>query len=149
METATQMVASQAPISATSVAVEDDDPHRPFAQNDVPEIMELIIAGLEREGLNIKFHSAMNSDIQDSRDGRMHQDHFTELGTDTQAINLNYIIMGRATSRSKALKAALNRLKAGTYGECSQCEGPIPMGRLRARPESVRCCGCVKQQNAA
>ncbi|MBO2459048.1 TraR/DksA family transcriptional regulator [Actinomadura violacea] len=41
-----------------------------------------------------------------------------------------------------AVRAALDRLAAGTYGRCVGCGGPVPEGRLEARPDAARCVPC-------
>ena len=41
------------------------------------------------------------------------------------------------------LAAATERLAAGRYGVCERCGGPIPDGRLRARPEARSCVVCA------
>jgi len=41
------------------------------------------------------------------------------------------------------IKAALNRLQAGTYGRCAICEGPIAEARLNALPAATRCIVCA------
>jgi DnaK suppressor protein len=38
---------------------------------------------------------------------------------------------------------ALDRIAAGTYGECAACGGPIAAGRLTARPEAALCIDCA------
>lgn len=38
--------------------------------------------------------------------------------------------------------AALERLDAGTYGQCVDCGRTIPDERLDARPEAARCVDC-------
>jgi DnaK suppressor protein len=45
-------------------------------------------------------------------------------------------------ARFDAVSAALDRLEAGTYGECNECQQPIPFGRLIVMPESTHCIGC-------
>ena len=40
---------------------------------------------------------------------------------------------------------ALARVDAGTYGYCIDCDGPIPLERLRALPATSRCLGCSHQ----
>lgn len=37
---------------------------------------------------------------------------------------------------------ALARVEDGTYGECEECENPIPIARLRAIPTARRCVEC-------
>ncbi|MFC3096895.1 TraR/DksA family transcriptional regulator [Alteraurantiacibacter palmitatis] len=39
---------------------------------------------------------------------------------------------------------ALDRIAAGTYGECAQCGAQISAGRLEARPEASLCIICAK-----
>ncbi|MCL4287659.1 MAG: TraR/DksA C4-type zinc finger protein [Thermoleophilia bacterium] len=42
------------------------------------------------------------------------------------------------------LERALEKLGEGTYGTCDGCGAVIPAGRLRSRPESVRCVSCSR-----
>ena len=44
-----------------------------------------------------------------------------------------------ATRRLAEVDAALDRLRAGVYGVCAVCGGPIAPGRLEARPTAERC----------
>ena len=41
-----------------------------------------------------------------------------------------------------AIEAALARIEAGTYGECTDCGVRIPVARLQATPEAPRCIHC-------
>ena len=43
--------------------------------------------------------------------------------------------------RSEVLDA-LRRIELGTYGTCVDCAGPVPEGRLEAKPEAARCVAC-------
>lgn len=38
---------------------------------------------------------------------------------------------------------ALERIAAGTYGDCLACGAPIAAGRLEARPEASLCISCA------
>jgi len=40
---------------------------------------------------------------------------------------------------------ALERIEAGTYGECLNCGAPIAAGRLDARPEASLCIKCASE----
>ena len=42
--------------------------------------------------------------------------------------------------------AALDRIKAGTYGICERCDGDIPYKRLKARPVTTLCIECKTAQ---
>jgi DnaK suppressor protein len=37
---------------------------------------------------------------------------------------------------------ALSRIEQGTYGVCADCAGPVPEGRLEAKPDAARCVPC-------
>ena len=41
--------------------------------------------------------------------------------------------------RSNKIKAALERIDAGTYGACATCKSPIEEARLEANPEATTC----------
>ena len=40
------------------------------------------------------------------------------------------------------VEAALKRLDGGTYGNCRDCNEPIPLERLRVQPAASRCAAC-------
>lgn len=42
---------------------------------------------------------------------------------------------------------ALERIAAGTYGECVRCGGDIAPARLDARPEAALCIDCARQES--
>lgn len=44
----------------------------------------------------------------------------------------------------KEVEAALERIKSGTYGLCSNCDKEIPVARLEVYPAAVRCLDCAK-----
>lgn len=46
------------------------------------------------------------------------------------------------TLRFDVMTAALERLDAGTYGTCLDCETAIPYERLSVMPETDRCVAC-------
>lgn len=47
------------------------------------------------------------------------------------------------------LDQALERLRAGTYGTCEGCRGPIAVERLQARPATTTCIACAPKDAAA
>lgn len=46
--------------------------------------------------------------------------------------------------RRSQLVVALKRAEDGEYGECRRCEEAIGYARLKARPETPMCIGCMK-----
>ncbi|HET8603635.1 MAG TPA: TraR/DksA C4-type zinc finger protein [Marmoricola sp.] len=49
----------------------------------------------------------------------------------------------QAQEHLEAVEAALARVRAGTYGICERCGGPIPEERLEARPTASTCVRCA------
>jgi DnaK suppressor protein len=50
-----------------------------------------------------------------------------------------------AEAEKRALRAALRRVQAGTYGECVACGGHIGRNRLAARPATPFCRQCEEE----
>ena len=48
----------------------------------------------------------------------------------------------RETAELTAIEAALKRIEAGDYGQCSDCGVQIPTARLHANPVALRCIDC-------
>lgn len=71
-------------------------------------------------------------DVHDTKDAAMQQ---SELG-----------VMGAQRQRDEAelllVNAALQRLDAGDFGDCSDCGEPIALARLWAQPAAQRCAEC-------
>jgi len=44
------------------------------------------------------------------------------------------------------VRAALERLDEGSYGQCESCEGDISTARLKALPWASRCLSCEQEQ---
>ena len=40
------------------------------------------------------------------------------------------------------IRDALRRIEKGTYGQCKNCDGPIPKARLNAAPWARHCIAC-------
>ena len=51
-------------------------------------------------------------------------------------------------ARIAQVEHALQRIEAGTYGECESCGKPIPKARLDALPEATLCIECKAGEEA-
>ena len=51
----------------------------------------------------------------------------------------------RELAELSLIDAALARIEADTYGECTDCGVDIPAARLKASPEAPRCIACQEK----
>ncbi len=52
-------------------------------------------------------------------------------------------ILDETLLRQTRLRSALSRIDHDMFGLCIECEEPIGFGRMKLRPESVRCVACA------
>lgn len=57
--------------------------------------------------------------------------------------HVNNKILDESRIRLTRLNNALLRVDKPMFGTCIECEEPIGIGRMRIRPESVRCITCA------
>ena len=62
----------------------------------------------------------------------------------------NFVLRIRDRERKliNKIKAALERIEDGSYGECEICGEDISVERLKARPVTTQCIDCKKQMEA-
>jgi DnaK suppressor protein len=58
---------------------------------------------------------------------------------------LEFALGERETAELGAIDAALGRIEAGSYGQCTACGVSIPAARLQASPEAGRCISCQEK----
>jgi len=71
------------------------------------------------------------------------EDSGAQLATERE---LEFALGERELAELAAIDAALTRLQAGTYGECTDCGVAIAPARLQATPEAPRCIHCQEKQ---
>ena len=57
-------------------------------------------------------------------------------------VHTNLAEMDRDVDELRMIDSALQRISAGTYGECADCGQPIATARLEAEPTAERCVSC-------
>ena len=57
-------------------------------------------------------------------------------------VHTNLAEMDRDVDELRMIDSALQRISAGTYGECPDCGQPIATARLEAEPTAERCVAC-------
>ena len=70
--------------------------------------------------------------------------------TDLAASEVNQNLVFKLRDRERQLLAkideAMERIEDGTFGTCMDCEEPIEIRRLEARPVSTLCIACKERQ---
>ena len=61
--------------------------------------------------------------------------------------HVNHKILDESKLRLTRLQNALLRIDKPMFGICIECEEEIGIGRMMARPESVRCVACANSAN--
>ncbi len=67
---------------------------------------------------------------------------YAEAGTDNNEREVALRLTGDEAERLREVTEALERIKAGTYGECMGCKQPIPKKRLEVFPVAKYCITC-------
>ena len=68
-----------------------------------------------------------------------------EQATETQGDQVLEGVEGSALIEAQQVHAALTRIDAGAYGECSTCGEPIGEKRLKALPYASQCINCATE----
>lgn len=55
-------------------------------------------------------------------------------------------LMERNAANVRRIEAALKRIKAGSFGYCTECEEPIEEQRLESRPITTLCISCKEDE---
>jgi DnaK suppressor protein len=71
----------------------------------------------------------------------------TSLDAEEQGLGLSLLEITSQTVQGIA--TALQRLEAGDFGTCSDCQGDIGEARLRALPFAAFCLGCQEKRDVA
>ena len=61
------------------------------------------------------------------------------------ARDLEFALDDHESAEIRLIDAALERIKAGSYGQCLDCGVDIPAARLHAAPEAPRCIACQEK----
>ncbi len=73
-----------------------------------------------------------------------------DIGSDNFIREMEIGLMSEEGRQIQEIQAAIQRLKNGTYGICSECDKKIKAGRLEALPHAQLCIDCkaMKEKEA-
>ena len=70
----------------------------------------------------------------------------TDLAASEVNQNLVFKLRDRERQLMQKIDEAMVRIEEGTFGTCADCEEPIEIRRLEARPVSTLCIACKEKQ---
>src|SRR5437870_10900169 len=69
-----------------------------------------------------------------------------DLASSEYIQSFTFRLRGREKTFLKKIDHALAKIEEGTFGICEECEEPISVKRLEARPETTLCIRCKEDQ---
>jgi len=69
-----------------------------------------------------------------------------DLASSEYLQSFTFRLRGREKTFLKKIDHALAKMDEGTFGICEECEEPISIKRLEARPETTLCIRCKEDQ---
>jgi RNA polymerase-binding transcription factor DksA len=68
---------------------------------------------------------------------------FAEQATQMETSEVTSALEHTAILQAQQIKSAIERIDAGSYGECANCGNAINPERLRVRPYATKCVDCA------
>jgi RNA polymerase-binding transcription factor DksA len=113
---------------------------KPFRQS-----LEAIRARL-RGDVNTMADAALRKNrAEASGDLSMMPIHMADLGSDAYEQEFTLSLMASEEDTLELVEAALERIRAKTYGQCEECGGVIAKKRLEALPFAPTCIRCAER----
>jgi len=89
-------------------------------------------------------HKENPGSIEDETDDETTDNHLAETATVTLDREIDYTLEENSENVLSSIDGALERITAGTYGQCVNCGNPIAEERLAAIPWATQCIGCKR-----
>jgi DnaK suppressor protein len=96
----------------------------------------------ETEKNRLLFSSRTNDHFAVQSDDLMDEVDFTSFEIENQ---MRMRLATREALYLKKIDEALERIQAGTFGQCDECEEDIELRRLEARPTTTSCVACKEK----
>ena len=71
--------------------------------------------------------------------------HMADIGSDNFEQEFTLSLLQSEGDTLSMIESALERIEAGTYGACEECQSPIPKTRLNAIPHTPFCVKCAEK----
>jgi DnaK suppressor protein len=100
----------------------------------------------ERQEVRAQLARLRGGDVDRSEASQQHfgqvEDSRAQVATERE---VEFAMDEHESAAIRAIDAALNRIESGGYGECVDCGVDIPLARLQASPQSLRCIACQEK----
>jgi DnaK suppressor protein len=110
-------------------------------QAQLEEFRNLLLE--KRDRLLEEAKRTLDSDMVISSDERMDE---VDQASSEYMQAFAFRLRGRERFLMRKIDTALRKIEESTYGLCEECEEPISLKRLRARPEAQLCIQCKEAQ---
>lgn len=120
-----------------------DDARPPSRQANAPEMLERLERARRDAGSLVEDLRAELIAIGESTETNPDDEHDAEGSTVGYERARVRGLLERAERSLADVDAALARIRAGTYGTCTDCGHAIPPERLAALPTTARCAACA------
>ncbi len=92
--------------------------------------------------LRAEVRAAREASANDAIDASTDVDDLAAAGEARLRSGIEHVELQRDQEELLAIEQARDRLRAGEYGDCSDCGLEIPVERLQAQPSALRCIPC-------
>ena len=102
---------------------------------ETTNLRQSLVARLEALGHRV-------DDLESDRREPLEAD-FAEQATQMEGAEVASALEYTAILEAQHIKAAIQRIDAGSYGECAKCGNPINPERLKVLPYATECVNCA------
>ncbi len=155
-------VATRDPVDETLLAGTLEPFHnQPFTTRPLVRNMAKSMSAADFAGYKAKLtelRARLRGDVSNMADVALNKDrmegageqssmpiHMADIGTDNYEQEFTLSIAESESVVLAQIDQALKRIEQETYGECEDCEKPIPKARLNAIPYASRCVKCASE----
>lgn len=113
----------------------------PLKKKDLKRFREILLA--KKSGLLRNAQRTLSEDMALDTDDLPDE---MDLASSEYLQSFTFRLRGREKTFLKKIDYALAKIEQGSFGICEQCEEPISLKRLEARPETTLCIRCKEDQ---
>ncbi len=115
-----------------------------YSLDDAEYFRQIILERREKvlREMGLLTETSRNQTQEYNSDNSTYSLHMADQGTDAQEREKSFFLASRDGRYLKYLNRALEMIKAGTYGTCTECKEPIQKKRLELVPTARLCIVC-------